>query len=161
MFKKFALALPATVLALSASMAFAVEPIPQVINIKATVPTSVFSVTPNTPGFGRDETMDWLASEKLSDITEVFNLKNTAADGAIHAFIDGDAKLYNGRDNIPLTVAIGGIELNDVSQEIVDKTASIPGVQRTMVIKASAPTATQSGNYTGSFAVVYEAVLKP
>lgn len=161
MFKKFAIAVPMSVLALSSSMAFAAEPISQVINIKATVPTAEFSVTPLTPGFGVDETMSWLPSNKLSDITETFNLKNTAANGAINAFIDGEAKLFNGRDDIALTVALGGVVLNETSQEIVGDIESVPGVQRPMVIKAAIPTGTQSGEYRGNFAIVFEPVVTP
>ncbi|QVW22336.1 adhesin [Pseudomonas hormoni] len=159
MFKKFAIVVPMTVLALSSSMAFAADPINQVINIKATVPAAEFNVTPLTPGFGRDETMGWLPSNRLSDITETFTLKNTAANGSINALIDGEAKLFNGRDDIALTVTLGGVVLNDTTQEVAGAIESVPGVQKPMVIKAAIPSDTQSGEYRGSFAVVFEPVV--
>lgn len=161
MLKKFAIAVPMAVLALSSSMAFAADPFPQVINIKATVPAADFKITPITPGFGRDETMDWLASNRLADITETFTLTNTAANGAINAYIDGEAKLFNGRDDIALTVALGGVVLNETSQEVAGNIESVPGVQKPMVIKAAIPTDTQSGDYRGNFAVVFEPVITP
>jgi hypothetical protein len=161
MFKKFAIAVPMTVLALSASMAFAADPINQVINIKAFVPTSLFNVAPQNPDFGRDETMTQQGSGDLTTVRGLFNMKHTDPKGAINALIDGDAALYNGRDSIPLTVTIGGIQLGNITKEVVNETDSVSGVQREMVIKAGTPTATQTGDYTTSFAVVFEPVLKP
>ncbi|MBV7479108.1 CS1 type fimbrial major subunit [Pseudomonas sp. PDM31] len=161
MFKKFAIAVPMTVLALSASMAFAADPINQVINIKAFVPTSLFNVAPQNPDFGRDETMTQQGSGDLTTVRGLFNMKHTDPKGAINALIDGDAALYNGRDSIPLTVTIGGVQLGNITKEVVSETESVPGVQREMVIKAATPTATQTGDYTTSFAVVFEPVLKP
>ena len=161
MFKKFAIAVPMTVLALSASMAFAADPINQVINIKAFVPTSLFNVAPQNPDFGRDETMTQQGSGDLTTVRGLFNMKHTDPKGAINALIDGDAALYNGRDSIPLTVTIGGVQLGNITKEVVSETESVPGVQREMVIKAATPTATQTGDYTTSFAVIFEPVLKP
>ncbi|MDB5995614.1 MAG: hypothetical protein JWP42_2750 [Pseudomonas sp.] len=161
MFKKFALALPTAVLALSASMAFAADPYPLNISIKATVPAADFKITPTTPGFGRDEFMDWLSSNRLSDINETLTLTNTAANGAINALIDGEAKLFNGRDDIALTVSLGGVMLNDTSQEVAGNIESVGGVQKPLVIKAAIPTDTQSGDYRGNFAVVFEPVITP
>lgn len=161
MFKKIAIAVPMTVLALSASMAFAADPINQVINIKAFVPTSLFNVAPQNPDFGRDETMTQQGSGDLTTVRGLFNMKHTDPKGAINALIDGDAALYNGRDSIPLTVTIGGVQLGNITKEVVSETESVPGVQREMVIKAATPTATQTGDYTTSFAVVFEPVLKP
>ncbi|WP_415757755.1 CS1 type fimbrial major subunit [Pseudomonas sp. LT1P18] len=161
MFKKIAMAVPMTVLALGTSMAFAAEPINQIINIKAFVPTSLFNVAPQNPDFGRDETMTQQGSGELTTVRGQFNLKHTDPKGAINALIDGDAALYNGRDSIPLTVTIGGVELGSTTTEVVNETDSVPGVQREMVIKAAAPTATQTGDYTTSFAVVFEPVIKP
>ena len=161
MFNKSVFAAPLAILALSSSMAFAADPISQVINIKAFVPTSLFNAAPQTPGFGRDETMIHGNDGELSTITEIFNLKHTDTKGAINALIDGPAALYNGRDSIPLTVKVGGVALSDVTTEIVNETDSVAGVQREMIIKAATPSATQSGNYSGSFAVVFEPVLKP
>ncbi|PKH77386.1 adhesin [Pseudomonas sp. Choline-02u-1] len=161
MFKKIAIAAPLALLAMSSSVVFAADPINQVINIKAFVPTSLFNVAPQKPDFGVDETMYQQPSGELSTITETFNMKHTDTKGSINAFIDGTAALYNGRDSIPLTLKIGSVQLSDVSTEVVNATDSVPGVQRTMEIKAATPTATQTGNYSGSFAVVFEPVITP
>ena len=161
MFKKIAFAAPLAVLALGSSMAFAAEPINQVINIKAFVPTSLFNVAPQNPDFGRDETMTRQGSGDLTTVRGLFNMKHTDPKGAINALIDGDAALYNGRDSIPLTVTIGGVELGSTTTEVVNELDSVPGVQREMIIKAQTPTPTQTGDYSTSFAVVFEPVIKP
>ncbi|WP_095132287.1 CS1 type fimbrial major subunit [Pseudomonas sp. Irchel s3h14] len=161
MFKKIAFAAPLAVLALGSSMAFAAEPINQVINIKAFVPTSLFNVAPQNPDFGRDETMTRQGSGDLTTVRGLFNMKHTDPKGAINALIDGDAALYNGRDSIPLTVTIGGVELGSTTTEVVNQLDSVPGVQREMVIKAQTPTPTQTGDYSTSFAVIFEPVIKP
>jgi len=161
MFKKFAFAAPLAVLALSSSMAFAVEPISTSINVRAFIPTSLFNVAPQNPNFGQDEVMTQLGSGDLSTVDAIFNLKHTDPKGAINALTEGDVALYNGRDSIPLTVTIGNVELGTTTTEIVNETDSVPGVQRTLRIKAATPTATQTGDYAGSFAVVFEPVLKP
>lgn len=161
MFKKIAFAAPLAVLALGSSMAFAAEPINQVINIKAFVPTSLFNVAPQNPDFGRDETMTRQGSGDLTTVRGLFNMKHTDPKGAINALIDGDAALYNGRDSIPLTVTIGGVELGSTTTEVVNELDSVPGVQREMIIRAETPTATQTGDYSTSFAVVFEPVIKP
>lgn len=161
MFKKLAIAAPFAMLALTSSMAFAVEPISTSINVRAFIPTSLFSAAPQDPNFGRDEVMTQLGSGELSTVDQIFNLKHTDPKGAINALIEGPASLYNGRDAIPLTVSIGGVQLSDTTTEIVNETDSVPGVQRSLRIKAATPTATQTGDYTGSFAVVFEPVLKP
>ena len=161
MFKKIAFAAPLAVLALGSSMAFAAEPINQVINIKAFVPTSLFNVAPQNPDFGRDETMTRQGSGDLTTVRGLFNMKHTDPKGAINALIDGDAALYNGRDSIPLTVTIGGVELGSTTTEVVNQLDSVPGVQREMIIKAQTPTPTQTGDYSTSFAVIFEPVIKP
>lgn len=142
-------------------MAFAAEPISTSINVRAFIPTSLFNAAPQDPNFGRDEVMTQLGSGELSTVDAIFNLKHTDPKGAINALIDGPAALYNGRDNIPLTVSIGGVELSETTKEIVNETDSVPGVQRGLKIKAATPGPTQTGDYTGAFAVVFEPVLKP
>lgn len=161
MFKKIAFAAPLAVLALSSSMAFAVEPISTSINVRAFIPTSLFNAAPQNPNFGQDEVMTQLGSGDLSTVDAVFNLKHTDPKGAINALTEGDVALYNGRDSIPLTVTIGSVEVDENSKEIVNETESVAGVQRALKIKAATPTATQTGDYSGNFAVVFEPVLKP
>ncbi|RON71205.1 CS1 type fimbrial major subunit [Pseudomonas fluorescens] len=160
MFKKLAIGASLAGLAMSSSMAFAVDPYPQIISIKAFVPTSLFVIKPQNPDFGRDEVMSQLDSGEMSTIDHMFNLKHTDPKGAINALIEGTPALYNGRDSLPLTVSIGGVELSSTTTEIVNETDSVPGVQRSLRIKAATPTATQNGNYSGSFSVIFEPVIK-
>ncbi|WP_322615979.1 CS1 type fimbrial major subunit [Pseudomonas sp. BIC9C] len=161
MLKKIAIATPMAVLALSSSMVFAADPISTTINVRAFIPTSQFNVAPQNPNFGRDEVMTQLVGGELSTVDAIFNLKHTDSKGAINALIEGSAVLYNGRDSIPLTVTIGSVELAATTKEIVNETDSVPGVQRALRIKAKKPTASQTGDFTSSFAVVFEPVLKP
>ncbi|WP_347901809.1 adhesin [Pseudomonas purpurea] len=168
MFKKFAIVTPLAVLALNSSLAFAVEPISQTINVRTFIPTATFNVAPQNPDFGKDLEIRLVNSNDSSagfqPVSAVHNLKHTDAKGAINAFIEGGqaaATLYNGTSGIPMTVSMGSVELTDKSEEIVNETDSVAGVQRTMTIRTSTPTAAQTGDFAGVFTVVYEPVMKP
>jgi hypothetical protein len=165
MFKKIAIATPLAILALNSSMAFAADDMRSTINIKATIPTSVFHAQPRDPNFGKDETMNYnVVSGELSSLRAVFDLKHSDAKGSINAFIEGGAaaaSLYNGSNAIPLTVAMGNTVLTEASQEIVNAVDATPGTQLDMLITPKKPTATQTGDYTGTFAVVFEPKLAP
>src|SRR5437868_14946647 len=102
MFKKIAITAPLAVLALSSSMAFAAEDIRSVINISATIPTSVFHAQPSqsNPDFGQNETLTYnVVSGELSSLRATYDLKHSDANGSINAYIEGGttaAALYNG-----------------------------------------------------------------
>jgi hypothetical protein len=161
MFKKIAFAAPLAVLALSSSMAFAVDPISTSITIKAVIPTSIFDVSHQNPGFGQNEVMTLLSNGELSTVDSTLNMKHTDPKGAINAFTEGDVALFNGRDRIPLTITIGGIVINETPTEVANEIETVAGVQRAMRIKADTPTVTQTGSYIGNLNVVFEPVLKP
>ncbi|MGF6282387.1 hypothetical protein ABH912_002901 [Pseudomonas sp. BT76 TE3572] len=168
MFKKLAIVSPLAVLALNTSMAFAVEPISQSINVRAFVPTATFNVAPQDVDFGKDLEIVLVdnndSSAGFRPVSAVHNLKHTDPKGAINAYIEGGqaaATLYNGTSGIPMAVYMGGVMLTDDSVEIVNETDSVAGVQRAMSIRTATPTKSQTGNFAGTFTVVYEPVIKP
>lgn len=130
MFKKIAIAAPMAVLALSSSMAFAADEMRSTINIKATIPTSIFHAQPSNanPDFGKDETMNYnLVSGELGSLRAVYDVKHSDPKGSIHAFVEGGqtaATLYSGKDAIPLTVTFNGVELSEAAQEVVNAVVS-------------------------------------
>ncbi len=96
MFKKFAIAAPLALMALSSSVVFAAGEASHTVNLKANIPTTVFHAQPRDPNFGRDETMNYnLVSGELTPLTAIYDLKNT--NGSVHAYIEGGpAVLFNG-----------------------------------------------------------------
>ncbi|AIG02769.1 adhesin major subunit pilin [Pseudomonas fluorescens] len=161
MFKKFAIAAPLAVLALSSSVAFAAGEANHTVNIKASIPTTVFHAQPRDPNFGRDETMNYnLVSGELTPLSAIYDLKNT--NGSVHAYIEGGpAVLFNGNasQNIPLTTTLHGVTLDGTPKEVVNDADSTPGVGAELRIVAAKPTDTQRGNYTTAVALMFDAVL--
>ncbi|MFC6335737.1 adhesin [Pseudomonas sp. CCM 7891] len=161
MFKKFAIAAPLAVMALSSSMAFAAGEASHTVNIKANIPTTVFHAQPRDPNWGRDETMSYnLVNGVLSPLSAIYDLRNT--NGSIHAYIDGGpAVLFNGdvAQNIPLTTSLNGVTLTGTPLEVVNEADSTPGVGAELRIVAAKPTATQRGAYTTAISLMFDAVL--
>lgn len=160
MIKKFAVLLPLAVAVLGSSAAMAVDDASTTINIKADIPTKQFHAKPRDPNFGRDEVLNYnQVSGELSSLRATFDVKNT--DGSVHAYIQGGptaAALYNGSDSIALTNTFNGIVLTGTPQEVVDDPQSTPGTQADLVITAAKPVDTQSGLYTGSYTLMFDAV---
>ena len=160
MIKKFAVLLPLAVAVLGSSAAMAVDDASTTINIKASIPTKQFHAQPRDPNFGRDEVLIYNpVSGELGSLRATFDVKNT--DGSVHAYIEGGptaAALYNGSDSIALTNTFNGIVLTGTPQEVVDDPQSTPGTQADLVITPAKPADTQNGLYTGSYAVVFDAV---
>ncbi|WP_438869764.1 CS1 type fimbrial major subunit [Pseudomonas sp. L1(2025)] len=162
MFKKFAIAVPLAVLALSSSAtAFAAGEASHTVNLKANIPTTVFHAQPRDPNWGRDETMSYnLVSGELAPLSAIYDIKNT--NGSVHAYIEGGpAVLFNGdaAQNIPVTTTLNGVTLTGAPQEVVNEADSTPGVGAEMRISAAKPNATQRGAYTTVIPVVFDAVL--
>jgi hypothetical protein len=158
MFKKFAIAVPMTLLALSTSVAFAAEEARTSINISATIPTQVFHAQPVNPDFGKDETMAYnLVSGTLNPLRATYDIRHT--NGSVNAYVEGGPQpLFNGNNNIALTYSFNGVTLSGASQEVVGDAESNGGMRAELVIAAAKPNATQTGLYTANPIVVFDAV---
>ena len=158
MFKKFAVSLPLAVAVLGSSAVMAANDANTIINIRADIPTSQFHAQPLDPNFGRDEVMTFnTVSGELSQLSTVFTMKNTG--GSIDAYLqDGPASLTNGANGIPLTITLGGVELDGTPKEVAEDAESNPGLQKTLIIKADKPTDTQTGRYTTVATVIFDNV---
>lgn len=161
MFKKFAIAAPLAVMALSSSVVFAAGEASHTVNLKANIPTTVFHAQPRDPNFGRDETMSYnLVSGELAAVSGIYDLKNT--NGSVHAYIEGGpAVLFNGNpaQNIPLTTTLHGVTLTGTPKEVLNEADSTPGVGAELRIVAAKPSATQRGSYATVMPLVFDAVL--
>lgn len=158
MFKKFAIAAPLAVLALSSSMAFAVDEARNTINISATIPSKVFHAQPVNPDFGKDEQMNYnLVDGTLSSLRAAYDIRHT--NGSVGAYVEGGPQpLFNGADNIALTYTFNGVTLTGASQEVVGDTESNGGMRADLVIAAAKPLATQAGLYTANPVVIFDAI---
>jgi hypothetical protein len=158
MFKKFALTAPLAVLALSSSMAFAVDEARNTINISATIPSKVFHAQPVNPDFGKDEQMNYnLVDGTLNSLRAAYDIRHT--NGSVGAYVEGGPQpLFNGADNIALTYTFNGVTLTGASQEVVGDTESNGGMRADLVIAAAKPLATQAGLYTANPVVIFDAI---
>jgi hypothetical protein len=158
MFKKLAITVPMTLLALSSSMAFAAEQARSSINISANIPTQVFHAQPVDPNFGKDEKMAWnIVDESLSPLRATYDIRHTL--GSVHAYVEGGPQpLYNGINNIPLSYTFNGVVLGGLPKEVVGDTESNAGMRADLVINAAAPITTQTGLYTANPVVIFDAV---
>jgi hypothetical protein len=160
MFKKFAIAVPMTLLALSSSMAFAAEETRSSINITANIPSKVFHAQPVNPDFGKDEKMQYvLGTGNLTDVAGMYDIQHT--NGSVGAYVEGGPQpLFNGNStqNIPLTYTFNGTVLTGASQEVVGDTESNGGMRAELRITAAKPTTTQVGLYAASPVVIFDAI---
>lgn len=158
MFKKIAIALPLTLLALSSSAAFAAEEARTSINISATIPTQVFHAQPVNPDFGKDEKMAYnLVAGTLDPLRATYDIRHT--NGSVYAYVEGGPQpLYNGNNNIALSYAFNGLTLSGTSKEVVGDAESNGGMRADLVITAAQPTSAQTGVYTANPVVVFDAV---
>ncbi|WP_349746544.1 CS1 type fimbrial major subunit [Pseudomonas frederiksbergensis] len=158
MFKKLAIAVPMSLLALSSSMAFAAEEIRSSINISANIPTFAFHAQPVDPNFGKDEKMSWnVLTESLNPLRAAYDIRHT--NGSVNAYVEGGPKpLFNGNTFIPLTYVFNGVTLTGASQEVVGDTESNAGMRADLVITAALPGSKQTGLYTANPVVIFDAV---
>ncbi|WLG46034.1 CS1 type fimbrial major subunit [Pseudomonas sp. FP1740] len=160
MFKKFAIAVPMTLLALSSSVAFAAEESRTSINITADIPSKVFHAQPVNPDFGKDERMQYIVGAgDLSEIRGTFDIQHT--NGSVGAYVvGGPTPLFNGNSalNIPLTYTFNGTVLTADSQEVVGDVESNGGMRADLVIKAAKPNNNQVGVYTANPVVMFDAI---
>jgi opacity protein-like surface antigen len=158
MFKKIAFAAPLAVLALSSSMAFAVEEARTSINISATIPSKVFHAQPRDPNFGKDEKMAYvLGAGTLTPLRATYDVQHT--NGSVGAYVEGGPQpLSNGNSTIELTYTFNGQALTGVSQEVVGDTESNGGMQADLVIAAAKPADGQHGLFTATPVVIFDAI---
>lgn len=158
MLKKIIVAAPLAILALSSSVAFAAEEARNSINISATIPTQVFHAQPVNPDFGKDEKMNYnLVDGSLSPLRAAYDIRHT--NGSVAAYVEGGPQpLFNGSNNIALTYTFNGVTLTGTSQEVVGDTESNGGMRADLVIAAAKPTTTQTGLYTATPVVIFDAV---
>lgn len=158
MFKKLAITVPMTLLALSSSMAFAADEIRSSINISANIPTWEFHAQPLNPDFGKDEKMSWnVLTESLSPLRATYDIRHSL--GSVNAYVEGGPQhLNNGSNFIPLTYTFNGVTLTGVSKEVVGDTESNAGMRADLVITAALPGGLQTGLYTANPVVIFDAV---
>ncbi|EJM09926.1 hypothetical protein PMI21_05385 [Pseudomonas sp. GM18] len=160
MFKKFAIAVPMTLLALSSSMAFAAEESRTSINITAEIPSRSFHALPVNPDFGKDERMHYdVSSRSLTDVRGTFDVKHT--NGSVGAYVvGGPTPLFNGDPAaiIPLTYTFNGKVLTATSQEVVGDEESNYGMRADLVITAGKVFDNHVGLYTANPVVMFDAI---
>lgn len=160
MFKKIAIAVPTTLLALSASMVFAAEEARTSINITAEIPSRVFHAQPVDHDFGKNEKMHYdLTTRKLTDVRGTFDIKHT--NGSVGAYVvGGPTPLFNGDPalNIPLTYTFHGKVLTGTSQEVVGDAESNFGMRADLVITAGKVFDNHVGTYTANPVVMFDAI---
>lgn len=158
MFKKLAIAVPMTLLALGSSVAFAADDARSSINISAYIPTDAFYAQPVNPDFGKDEKMAWnVITESLAPLRAAYDIRHT--NGSVHAYVEGGPQpLYNGNSTIALTYAFNGVTLTGMPKEVVGDTESNGGMRADLVITAALPGNNQTGLYTANPVVIFDAV---
>ncbi|MGF0240826.1 CS1 type fimbrial major subunit [Rhodococcus sp. IEGM1300] len=161
MFKKFVIGVPMALLALNTSAALA-ESASTSINITADIPTTAFHAQPVDKEFGKSEKMQYsIANGTLSEVRGTFDIRNTT--GAVAAYVEGGpAPLFNGNvtQNITLTYAFNGTTLTGVSQEVVGDAESNGGMRADLVITATKPGLEQTGLYSATPVVVFDALIR-
>lgn len=161
MFKKFVIGVPMALLALNTSAALA-ESASTSINITADIPTTAFHAQPVDKEFGKSEKMQYsIANGTLSEVRGTFDIRNTT--GAVAAYVEGGpVPLFNGNvtQNITLTYAFNGTTLTGVSQEVVGDAESNGGMRADLVITATKPGLEQTGLYSATPVVVFDALIR-
>jgi hypothetical protein len=163
MLKKFAIATPMAILALTSSMAFAVGEARHSINIVASVPSNVFYVLPVDPDLiVKDQRLAYDPfSSQLSTLRAQFDTKNS--DGSIAAMLENAAYLSNGvpAQNIPLVVTFNGVTLTHTAPvEVLNEADSTPGKRVELSVAPTKPgSGYVAGDYTGVVALRFDAVL--
>jgi hypothetical protein len=160
MFKKFTVAVPMTLLAISSSVVFAAEESRTAINISAEIPSKIFHAQPVDKDFGKDEKMQYnIGAGTLTDVAGMYDIQHT--NGSVGAYVEGGPQpLFNGNpaQSIPLTYTFNGTQLTGASQEVVGDTESNGGMRAELRISAAKPTATQVGLYSATPVVIFDAI---
>ncbi|WP_406300787.1 CS1 type fimbrial major subunit (plasmid) [Embleya sp. NBC_00888] len=78
---------------------------------------------------------------------------------SVGAYVEADPRpVFNGSNTIALTYTFNGVTLTGTGQEVVGDTESNAGMRADLVITATKPTATQTGLYTATPVVIFDAI---
>ena len=156
MFKKFAIAAPLALLAMS-STAFAAGEASHSISLIAHVPTNGFYVVPTDPDLvNKDQDMSYQPSTgKMAEVNGFFDVRNN--NGSVHASLESQPKLVSGSSSIDLQVMLNNKELTLTPQLVVGEAESDVNYRAPLKISAKG-NSFQPGDYTGSVAMIFDAV---
>jgi len=157
MFKKFAIAAPLAVLALSSSAVFAAGEARHSISLIAHVPTNGFYVVPVDPDLvNKDQDMSFRPSTgTMGEVNGFFDMRNN--NGSVHASLESVPKLISGATSIDLQVALNNVVLTTTPQMVVGETESNVNYRAPLNIKAVGTTFAP-GDYTGAVTMMFDAV---
>lgn len=157
MFKKFAIAAPLAVLALSSSAVFAAGEARHSISLIAHVPTNGFYVVPVDPDLvNKDQDMSFRPSTgTMGEVNGFFDVRNN--NGSVHASLESVPRLIAGASTINLQVALNNVVLTTTPQIVVGETESNVNYRAPLNIKAVGSTFAP-GDYTGAVTMMFDAV---
>jgi hypothetical protein len=157
MFKKFAIAAPLAVLALSSSAVFAAGEARHSISLIAHVPTNGFYVVPVDPDLvNKDQDMSFRPSTgTMGEVNGFFDVRNN--NGSVHASLESVPRLIAGASTINLQVALNNVVLSTTPQMVVGETESNVNYRAPLNIKAVGTTFAP-GDYTGAVTMMFDAV---
>jgi len=157
MFKKFAIAAPLALLAMTSTGAFAAGEASHSISLVAHVPTNGFYVVPTDPDLvNKDQDMSYQPTTgKMADVNGFFDVRNN--NGSVHASLESLPKLVAGNTSIDLQVMLNNKELTLTPQMVVGEAESDINYRAPLKISAKGSNF-QPGDYTGSVAMIFDAV---
>lgn len=157
MFKKLAIAAPLALLAMTSTGAFAAGEASHSISLVAHVPTNGFYVVPTDPDLvNKDQDMSYQPTTgKMADVNGFFDVRNN--NGSVHASLESAPKLVSGSASIDLQVMLNNKELTLTPQMVVGEAESDVNYRAPLKISAKGSNF-QPGDYTGSVAMIFDAV---
>ncbi|WP_460121216.1 CS1 type fimbrial major subunit [Pseudomonas sp. H3_G09] len=157
MFKKFAIAAPLALLAMTSTGAFAAGEASHSISLVAHVPTNGFYVVPTDPDLvNKDQDMSYQPTTgKMAEVNGFFDVRNN--NGSVHASLESQPKLVAGNTSIDLQVMLNNKELTLTPQMVVGESESDVNYRAPLKISAKGSNF-QPGDYTGSVAMIFDAV---
>jgi len=157
MFKKFAIAAPLAFLAMTSTGAFAAGEASHSISLVAHVPTNGFYVVPTDPDLvNKDQDMSYQPTTgKMAEVNGFFDVRNN--NGSVHASLESQPKLVAGNTSIDLQVMLDNKELTLTPQMVVGESESDVNYRAPLKISAKGSNF-QPGDYTGSVAMIFDAV---
>lgn len=162
MFKKLMIAAPLAVVTLTPSiMAFAADSVTHSINIVAHVPSTTFFVVPvDSTLLSTDQNMDYNpATDKMKEVNGYFDMHHTA--GSVHASLAAPARLQSGANIIDLKVEVSGKTLTMKPEMVAPKELATINYRAPLKISAHSTKPPAAGDYSGTVALVFDAVLAP